>query len=339
MGGDHAPREIVRGAIRAVQQGWLKPSEIFLVGDRDRVAAELRDAGEHLDHYHLVHAPEVIEMGDSPMDALRRKRGASIVVANELVKARKASAVVSAGHTGAATACAILRLGTLDGIRRPGIAVTFESLRGPTVLIDVGANVDCKPIHLFQYGLMGHSYSRDVLGVAAPRIALLNIGEEAEKGNRLAREAADLFRESGLPFLGNVEGQDIFRGKADVFVCDGFTGNLILKTSEGAGEFMMHVFAKELAGTLGEQQIRQVLSRVSRHVDYAEYGGALLLGVDGIVVIGHGRSDARAAAAMMKTAMAFVRADVNRHIVAALQKGPAPHDATGERAAGSSRQQ
>ncbi|MFN0205388.1 MAG: phosphate acyltransferase PlsX [Planctomycetota bacterium] len=320
MGGDHAPLEIVRGALRAVEEGWITPSEIFLVGDHERVAKVLRDDGANPDLYQIVHAPEVVEMGESPLDALRKKRKSSIVVATELVREKKAGAVVSAGHTGAATACAILRLGTLDGIKRPGIAVTLQSLKGPTLLIDVGANVDCKPIHLFQYGLMGHAYSRDVLGVANPRIALLNIGEEEAKGNRLAREAADLFRESGLLFVGNAEGQDIFRGKADVLVCDGFVGNLVLKTSEGAAEFMLHVFAQELASVMPKNEIKAFVNKVARHSDYAEYGGALLLGVDGIVIIGHGRSNAHAASAMIKTAKKFILAGVNNDIVSALQK-------------------
>lgn len=318
MGGDHAPREIVRGALRAVEKGWIQSEELILVGDQKRVVAELVAAGASENAFPIVHAPEVVEMGDAPLDAIRRKRNSSIVIATDLVRDKRAGAVVSAGHTGAATACAILRLGTLEGIRRPGIAVTFETLKGPAVLIDVGANVDCKPVHLFQYGLMGHAYSRDVLGVATPRIALLNIGEEEEKGNRLAREAADLFRASGLPFVGNVEGQEIFKGKVEVLVCDGFVGNLVLKTSEGMGEFMLQTFARELATMLPPDQVKAMVGKVAHHIDYAEHGGALLLGVDGIVVIGHGRSDARAASSMIKTAKKFVDAGVNRHIVSAL---------------------
>lgn len=334
MGGDHAPREIVLGALRAIEKGWVARNDLLLVGDRDRVAAELKTAGADPAQFHLVHAPEVVEMGDAPMDALKKKRNSSISIATELVRDKRAAAVVSAGHTGAATACAILRLGTLEGIRRPGIAVTFESLKGACVLIDVGANVDCKPVHLFQYGLMGHAYSRDILGVASPQIALLNIGEEEEKGNRLSREAAEMFRESGLPFIGNVEGQDIFRGRADVLVCDGFVGNLVLKTSEGMGEFMMHTFANELAAVLPADQVKQLIGRAARHIDYAEHGGALLLGVDGIVIIGHGRSDARAASSMIRVARKFVDADVNRHIVSALAAANAAHQKSVSEGAG-----
>lgn len=324
MGGDHAPREIVRGALRAIEKNWIAPQDLILVGDEGRIVSELKEAGADATKIPIVHASEVIEMGDAPMDALRKKRNSSIVIATDLVRNQRAAAVVSAGHTGAATACAILRLGTLEGIRRPGIAVTFETIHGPAVLLDVGANVDCKPIHLFQYGLMGHAYMRDVLGITTPRIALLNIGEEEEKGNKLARDAADLFRASGLPFIGNLEGQDIFKGKVEVLVCDGFTGNLVLKTSEGLGEFMLHMFAKELAAVLPAEQIKATVSRVARHIDYAEYGGALLLGVNGIVVIGHGRSDARAAASMIRAAKKFVDAGVNRHIVSVLATAPAP---------------
>jgi phosphate acyltransferase len=323
MGGDHAPREIVRGALRAVEKGWVRPEELIFVGDRDRMAAELKEAGADASAFPMQHASEVVDMGDSPVDALRKKRDSSIVVATELVRKHRAAAVVSAGHTGAAVACAKLRLGSLEGIRRPGIAVVFESLKGTSVVIDVGANVDCKPVHLFQYGVMGHAYARDVLGVSAPRIALLNIGEEEEKGNRLIKETADLLRQSGLPFVGNVEGQDLFKGKADVMVCDGFVGNLLLKASEGMGEFMLHLMGRELAADLPADRAKAAVGRVASHIDYAEHGGALLLGVDGIVVIGHGRSDARAASSMIRTAKRYVSAEVNRHIVSALHAAPA----------------
>lgn len=318
MGGDHAPKEIVRGALRAIEQKAILREELILVGHKEKVAAELRAAGADPAAFSIVHAPEVIGMDESPLEALKRKRHASISVATELVHTGKAAAVVSAGHTGAAVAIAKLRLGTLTGIRRPGIAVAFDSMKGPTVLIDVGANVSCKPVHLFQYGLMGHAYARDVLGLAAPQIGLLNIGEEEEKGNTVVRETHELFRASGLPFVGNVEGQDIFRGKADVLVSDGFVGNVVLKTSEGLGEFLFGLLARELEGVLPKDKAQKVLQRVTSRVDYGEHGGALLVGVEGIVVIGHGRSDARAAAAMLATAKRYVAADVNRHIVAAL---------------------
>jgi glycerol-3-phosphate acyltransferase PlsX len=319
MGGDHAPREIVRGAVRAIEKGWIGPESFIFVGDEAKIRDEVRAVNADPDRFRYEHAPEVIEMGDSPVDALRKKRNSSIVVATELVAQKKAAAVVSAGHTGAAVACAKIRLGTLPGIRRPGIAVAFESLKGPTLLMDVGANVDCKSIHLFQYGLMGHAYAKDVLGVASPRIALLNIGEEEEKGNRLIKETTELLKQSGLPFVGNIEGQDIFKGKADVLVCDGFVGNLLLKASEGMGEFMLQIFERELRQDTAPEKVKESIGRAARHIDYAEYGGALLLGVDGIVVIGHGRSDARAAASMIRTAKRFVAAQVNRHIVTVLK--------------------
>jgi len=338
MGGDHAPREIVRGALRAVEQGWLAREELILVGDEGRIAAELQSAGVDSKGFRVQHAPEVIEMGETPLDALRKKRASSIGVATELVATGKAAAVVSAGHTGAAVACAKLRLGTLEGIRRPGIAVSFDSLTGPAVLIDVGANVDCKPVHLFQYGLMGHAYARDVLGVKEPTVALLNIGEEEEKGNRLIKETADLYRSSGLPFVGNAEGQDVFRGKATVLVCDGFVGNLVLKTSEGMGEFLLQAFATELQAALAPEKAKEILRRIAQRIDYAEHGGALLLGVEGIVVIGHGRSDARAAASMLRTAKRYVSAEVNRHIVASLRATAAAQgsESTGASSSGDS---
>ena len=323
MGGDHAPREIVRGALRAVEAGWIERGELLLVGDRDRIAAELKDAGDDPSRFRVEHAPEIVGMDESPLDALRKKRNSSIAVATELVREKRAAAVVSAGHTGAAVACAKLRLGTLEGIRRPGIAVAFETAKGPAVLLDVGANVDCKPVHLYQYGVMGHAYARDVLGVEQPRVALVNIGEEEEKGNRVLREAHEMLGASGLPFVGNVEGQDLFRGKADVLVCDGLVGNVVLKTSEGAAEFLLELFRSELAAVLAPDALKTALRKVAARLDYAEHGGALLLGIEGIVVIGHGRSDARAAASMLRVARRYVAADVNRHIVAALS-APAP---------------
>ncbi|HKE01230.1 MAG TPA: phosphate acyltransferase PlsX [Planctomycetota bacterium] len=320
MGGDHAPREIVRGALRAVESEWIRRDELILVGHRDRIADELREAGADPASFRVEHASEIVGMDESPLDALRKKRDSSISVATELVRNKQAVAVVSAGHTGAAVACAKLRLGTLEGIRRPGIAVAFDTLKGPAVLLDVGANVECKPVHLFQYGVMGHAYARDVLGVAQPRVALLNIGEEEEKGSRALREAHDLLSSSGLPFVGNVEGQDVFRGKADVLVCDGLVGNVVLKTSEGAADFLLELFRRELAASLAPDALKSALRSVAARLDYAEHGGALLLGIEGIVVIGHGRSDARAAASMLRVARCYVAADVNRHIVAALQR-------------------
>ncbi|MGH7150875.1 MAG: phosphate acyltransferase PlsX [Planctomycetota bacterium] len=318
MGGDKAPLEIVRGALLSIGKGSVAPSSLVLVGDAEKVEKVLRQEAGGNAGIAVHHAPEVIEMNEHPVEALRRKRRSSIGGCVELVKRGEASGIVTAGHTGAAVAAATLRLKMLEGIRRPGLAVAFEGARGSTVLIDVGANLSCRPLDLFHYGIMGTCYARDVLGVERPRVALLSIGSEDEKGTELVRKTHERFRASNLEFVGNIEGQDVLSGMAEVIVCEGFVGNVVLKTAEGAAEFLVGLFAKELAARAPEVA-REVVPAVAKRLDYTERGGALLLGIEGIVVIGHGRSDGKAIASAIREAARFVEADVNRHILGGLE--------------------
>ena len=298
MGGDDAPRAVVEGAVAAARQLGVEP---VLVG----AAARVRDELQRLDatdlSLEIVDAPEVIEMHEHPAMALRRKRRASIVVAVEQVREGRAAAVVSAGHTGAAMGAAQLFLGRVRGIDRPAIAAVLPTTSGaPVVLLDVGANVDCRPHHLLQFGLMGSVYAREVLGIRAPRVGLLSNGEEETKGNDLTIRAAELLRGSGLLFVGNVEGRDLLFGATDVAVCDGFVGNVVLKFGEGLPLALREIVKAELRGWRG-WLLRLYLApllgqarRIWRRLDYREYGGAPLLGIDGICVIAHGRSNAHA---------------------------------------------
>jgi glycerol-3-phosphate acyltransferase PlsX len=279
-------------------------------------------------------------MGDSPVEALRRKRGSSIEVATRLVRTGEAAAMVSAGNTGACVAAATIHLGLLPEVRRAGIAVTFRAGDQPVVVIDMGANVSSKPEHLIQYGIMASLFSRSVHQVDSPRVGLLNIGEEDEKGNSLAKETHALFQKTRLNFLGNVEGNELFRGVADVIVCDGFVGNIVLKVTEGLAERLMELFGTMLEHSLGDgvgpsadgraadgspglgglglgalgERLRGTFKSLRERLDYSEYGGAPLLGVNGVMIIAHGRSDSRAVTNAIRVAMRMAQMDVNRHI-------------------------
>ena len=256
------------------------------------------------------------------MEALRRKRESSIVRALGLVKKGEAQAMISMGNTGAAVAGAVFLLGMIKGIRRPGICVVYPSLKGACALIDVGANIHCKPVQLFQYGLMAANYMEYVLKVENPRVGIVNIGEEDEKGTGLIKETHALFEKSSLNFIGNIEGQHILLGKCDVIVCDGFVGNVILKTSEGFGSYLKvtleNYFRKETGGQLEKDMGQKILKDVIARLDYAEYGAATLLGVNGSVFIGHGRSDSRAISNALKMARISVEQKVNMHITTGL---------------------
>ena len=296
MGGDHAPDAIVDGAVAAARH---LEAEMLLVGAADRVAAALVPHGPagRL-HLRVVDAPEVVEMTEAPAAALRRKPRASIRVAAECVERGEAVALVSAGHTGASVMAAYSAFGMLAGVDRPALAVTIPTRRDPAVLLDAGASVECRPQHLLQFAIMGGVYAKAALGIARPRIGLLSIGEEANKGNELTKEAHRLLKRSQVNFVGNVEGREIYSGVADVIVCDGFTGNVVLKTSEGLVETVEALLGDELQGTFSSQVgyllSRRAFRRFRRRVDYSEYGGALLLGVAGLAVVCHGRSSAKA---------------------------------------------
>jgi len=260
-------------------------------------------------------------MKESPVDALRKKRDSSLAWGVQLLKENRVNALISAGNTGAMVAYSTLRLGMLKGIKRPGIAVLFHSLSGACTIIDVGANIHCKPRHLYHYGLMASNYMRHVIGVKNPRVAMINIGEEGEKGTGLIKETRDLLENSSLNFIGNIEGQDLFSGKCDVMVCEGFVGNVILKVSEGLGAYVYNSVLGDMDKEAEEAEKgvwMKVLKDIYSKMDYTEYGGAPLLGVNGHVTICHGRSDAKAISNAIRMACRSVDNKVNEHITAGL---------------------
>lgn len=295
MGGDHAPVEVVAGATRAARELDV---EILLVGPDDRVRVELAGHRFPDNRVRVVHAPDVVEMHESPTTALRRKPDNSVARALELIRGGQADAFFSAGNTGAAMAAALLTLGRIEGVDRPAIATVLPALTGRTILVDVGANVDCKPRHLLQFALMASVYAARVLGIPSPRVGLLSNGEEATKGNELVLRSGELLRQTDLNFVGHVEGRDVFFGKADVVVCDGFVGNVLLKLGEGMALGLFRIIREEMRRStrakIAVWLARPRLGALRRRIDYTEYGGAPLLGVRGVCVIGHGSSDARA---------------------------------------------
>jgi len=296
MGGDHAPAVVVDGAVAAARHLDIG---IDLVG---RTMDVERALSAHADWQSLgidlVEAPDIIEMAEPPALALRRKPRSSVRVAADRVAKKQAAALVSAGHTGAVVLSAHAAFGMVAGVDRPALAATIPTRDRPAVLLDAGANVECRPHHLLQFAVMGSVYARLAHGVEEPRVGLLSVGEEESKGNELTREAHRLLKTSPVRFIGNVEGREIYSGVADVIVCDGFTGNIVLKTSEGLVEAVEALLGDELQGTFSSQVgyllSKRAFRRFRRRVDYSEYGGAALLGVGGLVIAGHGRSSARA---------------------------------------------
>jgi len=295
MGGDHAPAAIVEGSLAAARE-W--GHRILLVGREESIRPELKRLNAGDGEVDVVHAPEVIEMHEPPVLALRKKKHSSIRVGAHLVREGKADGFVSAGNTGAVMACSKVSLGTIQGIDRPAVTAVLPNLHGRSVWLDVGANVDCRPSHIRQFAVMGSIYAREVLGVANPRVGLLSVGEEDTKGNDLTREVFKELREAALNFIGNVEGRDIFNGSCDVIVCDGFTGNVSLKAIESVSEMLVIFLKQELKSSYiaraGLALARPALKRFRKTIDYAEYGGFPLLGVRGSVIIGHGRSSPKA---------------------------------------------
>jgi glycerol-3-phosphate acyltransferase PlsX len=327
MGGDHAPGPIVAGAVRAAHAD--RELRIFLVGDQAQVEPLLAGAGDVRSRLELVHCTQAITMEESPVVALRKKPDNSISRCWQMLAERKVEAIVSAGNTGAMVAGGLrLRL-FLKGVRRPGIATVMPTLDGASVLLDVGANVSPKPEHLFQYGVMGSIFARHILKCDRPRIGLLNIGSEEEKGHGLAKDTAALFKKSDLAdqYIGNVEGRDINKGVCDVIVTDGFVGNVVLKLSEGVFDFAMKMTAKELMSTLqNEKQLgQQALRNLIKRYDYHETGGAPLLGIDGICIICHGSSGERAIENALAMAARHARARLNELIVQELEHQPRRH--------------
>jgi glycerol-3-phosphate acyltransferase PlsX len=319
MGGDHGPAVVVEGAIAAHREFGIS---VVLVGDQAALEHELERLGRDGPSIEIRHASQVVGMAETPSQALRRKRDSSLRVSAELVRDGQASAFVSAGNTGAAMAISMFTIGVLRGVDRPAIAAVLPNLRRYTVLLDVGANVNPKPWHLFQFGVMGHVYARDILGVDSPRIGLLSVGEEEGKGNDLTREAYEELKESSLNFVGNVEGRDIYNGSCDVVVTDGFTGNVALKISESLAEMLGAMIKEELSrdlrSRLGAALALPAFQRFRKRVDYTEMGGAPLLGIDGAAVICHGSSPAKAIKNAVRVAAEWAKAGLNEHIRAAL---------------------
>jgi glycerol-3-phosphate acyltransferase PlsX len=324
MGGDHAPGPIVAGAVRAVRND--AELRVVLVGDQAQIEPLLHDAADVRARLELCHCTQVITMEEQPVLALRKKPDNSISRCWQLLAERKVEAIVSAGNTGAMVAGGFrLRL-FLEGVKRPGIAAVLPTLQGPCVLLDVGANVNPKPEHLFQYGIMGSMFAKHILQRDKPRIAILNVGSEEEKGHSLAKDTTILFKNSRLrdQFVGNVEGRDITKGICDVIVTDGFVGNVVLKVCEGVFEFVMNMTGKEVLGALQNEKAlaQQAFGKIIKRYDYQEQGGAPLLGIDGICLICHGSSRERAIETALATAARYARAKLNDLIVKEVESSP-----------------
>ncbi len=320
MGGDHAPGPIVTGAVQAVAQD--PELHVVLVGDLPQLEPLLQGA-DHRDRLELFSATQVVGMDEKPVEAMRRKPDNSILRCWQLLAQQKVGGIVSAGNTGAMVAGGLLGRRFLKNVKRPGIATIMPTMKGPCVLIDVGANVNPTPEHLFQYGVMGAIFARSILKKPQPTIGVMNIGSEEAKGHELAQETHALF--AGSPFrdqfVGNIEGRDIHRGAADVVVCDGFVGNVVLKVSEGLFEFTMKMVGQELAATLKAElpQAMQALHNLHDRHDYSTYGGAPLLGIDGICIICHGSSGEKAIKNALAIAATYARAGLNQRIVQELE--------------------
>ncbi len=327
MGGDLGSELPIRGALAAVTE--RDDLEVVLLGPRDLLERQLADivgrnpAGS-TGRIRVEHAPETVSMDESPVEAVRKKKNSTIMVGFDLVRNGQADAVVSAGNSGATMAAAIRRLGRLPGISRPGIASFFPTLKKPVMIMDIGANVDCRPRHLLQFAIMASSCSCLLNRIERPRVGLLSIGEETGKGNALVKETHALLKESSMNFIGNVEGRDVYSGDVDVIVCDGFVGNISLKISEGLAEAAMQMLKTEIMKTLrakiGYLLIRKAFHSFRKRVDYAEYGGAPLLGINGTGIICHGTSNAVALRNAIYVAADMVRHQVNQSIIRTLRE-------------------
>jgi glycerol-3-phosphate acyltransferase PlsX len=316
MGGDHAPEAAVEGAVMAARE---YETEIILTGLSDQIHSILNrlDPDHHLS-IQVVHADEVVEMHDSPSKVLRSKRKSSMKIGLDLVKEGTASAFLSAGNTGAVLAYSTIILRPLKGVDRPAIAIQLPTLKGDAILLDAGANVDCKTNQLFQFGIMGHVFAEYILGKKNPLVGLLSIGEEDGKGNEIVKEAFQMLKASHINFIGNVEGKEVYRGNADVIVCDGFTGNVALKISESLAEMigsnLKRLFKSNWLSKLGYLLLKPKLDEFKKKVDYSETGGAPLLGVNGVVIIAHGSSSPKAIKNAINRARELSEKNINAHI-------------------------
>ncbi len=327
MGGDGGPEPIIEGALLSLRE--QNDFEIILLGPAEYLENHLVSLGidaRYSSRLHIEHAPETVAMHEAPVDAVRRKKNSTIMVGFDLVRSGRADAVVSAGNSGATMASAIRKLGRLKGIARPGIASYFPTLKGPVMIMDLGANVDCRPRHLLQFAIMASSCTGKILHISRPRVGLLSIGEEAGKGNALVKEAHKLLAASPLNFIGNVEGRDVYSGNVDVIVCDGFVGNVSLKVSEGLADAAMKMLRaeieKSILSKLGYLLLHRAFRNFRKRVDYAEYGGAPMLGINGTGIVSHGKSNATAIKNAVEVAANMVREKVNDSILETLASHP-----------------
>ena len=305
MGGDFAPQNIVSGCVQAVSEFEV---HVMLVGQQDMLQTELAKYTYPTGRIEIVHAAEIVSMEDQATTVVRRKRNSSLAVAVDLAAKGNTQGIVSAGNTGAMYALVKFAIGTLPGVDRLPLAALFPHPTGSTIVLDVGANVDCKPHHLLEFGLMGSVYAEEILNIKSPRVSLLSIGEEKVKGNELTREAFPLFKKSEMNFVGNVEGHDVFKGTADVIVCDGFVGNVALKVSESLAETILHLVQEEMDEHPGIAEL------LRKYFDYSEYGGAPLLGARVPSFVCHGRSSSKAIKNAIRVALEFCANRVNERI-------------------------
>ena len=296
MGGDNAPDAVIKGALNALHNNTNL--DIILVGKSKIIKDKLNTYNKNnIERIAIMDAPEVIDMGEKPLKALRKKKKSSIYIGSKLVKEKKADAFISAGSTGAVMASGLLNIGRIKEIKRPSIATIFPSSSGKTLVMDAGANVDSKPVNLQQFAVMGQIYANKMFNIENPRVGLLNIGEEEKKGNKLTTEAYQLLKKDNRleNFIGNIEGRDIFNGTCDVVICDGFIGNVVLKTTEGIASYLLHLFKnafkENIITKIAGLMVKPYLKKIKEKVDYRQYGGAPLLGVNGVVIISHGSSD------------------------------------------------
>ena len=321
MGSDNSPFSEIEGSVQAAKAYDVN---VILVGKESLLAPLLKEAGGNGLPIEIRNATQVITMDEPPTVALRKKKDSSIRVAADLVRERVASGLVSAGNTGAVMAISKMVFGAVPGVDRPALAAVLPTLAGHAVLLDVGANVACKPHHLLQFAVMGHLFSKKIVGVASPRVGLMSVGEEESKGNELTKAVHQALKQLHLNFIGNVEGRDIYNGRADVIVCDGFTGNVALKTSEGLIEAVLKLLKDELSrnlkAKLGALLSQQSFKRLKKRLDYSEYGGAPLLGLRGVSIICHGRSSSNAIKNAIRVAKEFSENQVNAKLEAELSQ-------------------
>jgi len=322
MGGDNAPDEIITGALESIEL-LTEDDELILVGPEDVIEPQLPSSMSHRGRISVVHAPDVIGMDEVPIETLRKKPRSSIAVIAKLAKRDQADAVISAGNTGACVAAFQMRMRNLFGVIRPGIAVVFPTPEGPVTICDVGANIACKPIHLYQYGVMASIYSKHLLGIENPRAGLMSIGSEDAKGNEVVKKARELMKsDKNMNFVGNIEGRDIFKGVCDVAICEGFVGNVILKLTEGLVDGLFKAIKQELVEEKPQlaMSFKPVMKGIYKKYDYNEYGGALLLGVNGTALICHGSSQRRTIKNAIMASKKYYTKKINDKITEYLSK-------------------